>query len=36
MSPPYWNFLIAQALQADQAKARSGKRQRGEAQRDDR
>jgi hypothetical protein len=36
MSPPYWSLLVAQALQADQAKARAGKHRQGEAQRDDR
>jgi hypothetical protein len=36
LSPSYWSFLIAQALQADQAKARARKFPEGEARRDDR
>jgi hypothetical protein len=29
MSPPYWSLMVAQALQADQAKARTGKSRKG-------
>jgi hypothetical protein len=35
MSPSYWSFLVAQALEADQAKLRAGRRHEGKDQRHD-